>query len=462
MGVRNREMDGPLASNESRSHRDRIDAMISVFQFKFLPPRGTSASHMGSNKRRTAPSTTAESATEANTSALYKTSYILAILAALIGFFFSQLQELYVELKNEDASANGAAANTKNNRLLSPLDEPTGRGAAVISVDWKAERRLQKRIQEQEQQVLHGDAQQQSKQEQARDETVDAIASMVKKYVDRNEPFVCRHCMMPESLGGWWNVDANLLEAIGADTLMPIRVAKSKGKEDPTQFQRSAQSDATTQTTDKSAYQEKNMTASDFFEKYKDHSGRGLGGSSDEHWYAAQTDVVTVLPGLLKYVASSAPPKHQLVEAVGPAPPSSHHPVTLYFGAGERTTQLHYDSLENVVCLASGGTKTFALYDPVSSSKYLYIDRSVHGNFSPANPEDPGSNHPLAKFALPSTVTLSTGDCLYLPVYWYHTGTSSDERTISINWWRSPNTQKMFMLESIFCGRKDFGAAANC
>ena len=409
---------------------------------------------MGSNKRRTAPSTTAESAAE-DTTALGKTSYILAILAALIGFFFAQLRELYIELKNEDATAN-----TESNTLSSPFEEPNGRGVAVISVDWEAERRLQKRIQERQEQ--HGDSQQQSKQEQTRDETVDAIASLVKNYVDRNEPFVCRHCMMPESLGGWWDVDANLLEAIGVDTLMPIRVAKSKGNEDPTQFQRSAKSDATTQTTDKSAYQEKNMTASDFFEKYKDHSGHSPGGSSDEHWYAAQTDVIQVLPGLLKYVASSAPPKHQLMEAVGPTPPSSHHPVTLYFGAGERTTQLHYDSLENVVCLASGGKKTFALYDPVSSSKYLYINRSVHGNFSPANPQDPDPHYPMAKFALPSTVTLSAGDCLYLPVYWYHTVTSSEERTISINWWRSPNTQKMSMMESIFCGRKDFGAAAKC
>ena len=393
---------------------------------------------MGSNKRRTAPPKTAESAVE--DSALGKTSYILAVLAALVGFFFSQWRELCVELKNED------------DRILSALDEPNGRGVSLLSVDWEAERRLQKRKQEQEQ----------SKQEPT-DETVDVIAPTVKKYVDRNEPFVCRRCMMPESLGGWWDVDENLLEAIGADTLMPIRVAKSTpNKEDPTQFQRSAKSDATQQRTDKSAYHEKNITASDFFAKYGDHSGHSTGQSSDEHWYAAQTDVVEVLPGLLKYVASSAPPKHQLMEAVGPTPPSSHHPVTLYFGAGKRTTQLHYDSLENVVCLASGGTKTFALYDPVSSSKYLYIDRSVHGNFSPANPEDPEPNHPMAKFALPSTVTLATGDCLYLPVYWYHTVTSSEERTVSINWWRSPNTQKMSMLESIFCGRKDFGAGAKC
>ena len=381
-----------------------------------------------------------------NPPAIGSTSLILAVLAALIGFFFSQLQQLYIEL---NSLGDTHISTTDAMQSHAAFDGPSGRGVASIVVDWEAERRLQKKKQEQEQN---------NHEKKPTDETVEDISSIVKKYVDRNEPFVCRRCMMPESLGGWWDVDANLLEAIGADTVMPIRVAESSTNRNPTQFQRSAESDPKHQTTEKSAYQEKNMTASDFFSQYKDHSGLG----HDEHWYAAQVDVVTTLPGLLKYIASSAAPKHQLMEAVGPTPSSSRHPVTIYFGAGERTTQLHYDSLENVVCLASGGTKTFALYDPVSSSKYLYIDRSVHGNFSPANPTNPGPNHPMAKFALPSMVTLSVGDCLYLPVYWYHTVTSSDERTISINWWRSPNTQKMSMLESIFCGRKDYGAGAKC
>ena len=405
---------------------------------------------MGPNsKRRVAPaSTMSPSAADDPPSAIGSTSLILAVLAALIGFFFSQLQQLYIELNSLDDAHTSTADAVQSHTAI---DEPSGRGVASIVVDWGAERRLQKKQQEQEQE-------QEQNNHEPTDEIVENISSIVKKYVDRNEPFVCRRCMMPESLGGWWDVDANLLEAIGADTVMPIRVAESSTNRNPTQFQRSAESDAKHQTTEKSAYQEKNMTASDFFSQYKDHSGLG----HDEHWYAAQVDVVTQLPGLLKYIASSAAPKHQLMEAVGPTPSTSRHPVTIYFGAGERTTQLHYDSLENVVCLASGGTKTFALYDPVSSSKYLYIDRSVHGNFSPANPTNPDPNHPMAKFALPSMVTLSVGDCLYLPVYWYHTVTSSNERTISINWWRSPNTQKMSVLESIFCGRKDYGAGAKC
>ena len=399
---------------------------------------------MGSNnKRPVAPASTITPSAAENPPAIGSTSYLLAVLAALLGFFFSQLQQLYIELNSLDDTHTSTTDAVQSHTAF---DGPSGRGVASIVVNWEAERRLQKKQQEQEQEQNN---------HEPTDETVENISSIVKKYVDRNEPFVCRRCMMPESLGGWWDVDANLLEAIGADTVMPIRVAESSTNRNPTQFQRSKH-----QTTDKSAYQEKNMTSSDFFSQYKDHSG--LDNDDDEHWYAAQVDVVTTLPGLLKYIASSAAPKHQLMEAVGPTPSTSRHPVTLYFGAGERTTQLHYDSLENVVCLASGGTKTFALYDPVSSSKYLYIDRSVHGNFSPSNPTKPSPNHPMAKFALPSIVTLSVGDCLYLPVYWYHTVTSSDERTISINWWRSPNTQKMSMLESIFCGKQDFGAGAKC
>ena len=71
----------------------------------------------------------------------------------------------------------------------------------------------------------------------------------------------------------------------------------------------------------------------------------------------------------------------------------------------------------------------------------------------------------MAAFALPSFVTLQPGDCLYVPVYWYHTVTSSEERTVTINWWRSPDRQKMGRLEGMFCDKEGYaarGAAAKC
>ena len=238
---------------------------------------------MGSNnKRHVAPASTITPSAAENPPAIGSTSYLLAVLAALLGFFFSQLQQLYIELNSLDDTHTSTTDAVQSHTAF---DGPSGRGVASIVVDWGAERRLQTKKQEQEQ-----------NNHEPTDEAVENASSIVKKYVDRNEPFVCRRCMMPESLGGWWDVDANLLEAIGSDTVMPIRVAKSSTNRNPTQFQRSKH-----QTTDKSVYQEKNMTASDFFSQYRDHNGL----DNDEHWYAAQVDVVTTLPGLLKYIASS-------------------------------------------------------------------------------------------------------------------------------------------------------------
>ena len=127
------------------------------------------------------------------------------------------------------------------------------------------------------------------------------------------------------------------------------------------------------------------------------------------------------------------------------------------------TTQTHYDSLENIVCVVSGGTKTFRLYDPPTAKLLLYVNRAKHGNGSPVPPDEPSNKEfPMARYALPSVVQLEKGDCLYLPVYWYHSVTSSADRTISINWWRKPSRNKMVVLEGLFCGNDEFGASAKC
>ena len=375
-----------------------------------------------------------------------------AILAMLLGFFGAQLGDLYVELSREqrqdhwqDDDGTGAS--------------PIGRGVTRIQIDWRLEGYSQSDTNQDYQSESYGIIK----------EALTEKIGEVRGFVERNEPFVCRRCMAEQSLGGWWDVDSNLLDAIGKGTYMPVRVAtlasacSSNGtsamSSNPTHFQRLTAPGS--QGKDRSAYREKNMTALEFLEGYRIHDGR-LDANESEHWYAAQVDVIKVLPGLLKYVIASSPPKRQMLEAIGPTPPSLYHPITLYFGAGERTTQLHYDSLENFCCLVSGGRKEFSLYDPASSAKYLYADRSIFGNGSPVIPSNPGPDHPLAKYALASHVSLQPGDCLYLPVYWYHTVTSSDERSISINWWRRADHEKMKMLENLFCGEESYGAEAKC
>lgn len=124
------------------------------------------------------------------------------------------------------------------------------------------------------------------------------------------------------------------------------------------------------------------------------------------------------------------------------------------------------------MCLVRGGTKRFELYDPFTSSRVLYVDRSKYGNASPVNNHPHEKNvqqqqqqsyyYPLFRYALPVTVDLHVGDCLYLPVYWYHTVISSQDSTISINWWRVPHRQKMMVLENVFCDKYEYASKAKC
>lgn len=137
----------------------------------------------------------------------------------------------------------------------------------------------------------------------------------------------------------------------------------------------------------------------------------------------------------------------------------------MYLGTGPLTTQTHYDSLENIVCVVSGGAgrKVFRLFDPPTAAMLLYADRTKYGNGSPVPPDELSfEKFPMSKYALSFIVELQQGDCLYLPVYWYHSVTSSADRTVSINWWRKPQRNKMVVLEGLFCGNDHFGARAKC
>jgi hypothetical protein len=84
-----------------------------------------------------------------------------------------------------------------------------------------------------------------------------------------------------------------------------------------------------------------------------------------------------------------------------------HLPHTLslsrryWSGVGAPITQLHYDSRDNLVCVAAGGWKTFRLVDPVQSAALLYSHDDRDGNTSPVRLDDPV--HTAAEYvALPS------------------------------------------------------------
>lgn len=280
------------------------------------------------------------------------------------------------------------------------------------------------------------------------------VAATITPFVDRNEAFVCRGCI-PQTRLRFWSNDAAMLEIVGPDAEIPVRVAKrsssSTASSSGTLFRR-----LITPGTSKSAYDERIMQISEFLAAYDNKT-------SEDHLYGAQIPIVTHLPQLIDQIRASAP-LGTLVEALGPTPPVNHKPLSMYIGYGPLKTQTHYDSLENFVCVMSGGMKTFELYDPATASLYMYINRREQGNgasvFDNTGSKDRRQSFPLSKYAIPTRVSLSPGDCLYLPVYWYHSVESSEHRTISINWWRMPDRSKMIDLEHIFCGHSEESASA--
>lgn len=278
----------------------------------------------------------------------------------------------------------------------------------------------------------------------------EGVDAEMAAFVERNEPFLCRKCLK-DTL--FWQDDANIVETVGKEAILQVRIAnRTTDKHIPTHFRRDA---APGTRGEESAYHEENMTIIDFMKSYNNPD-------SKEHLYAAQINVASALPGLIPRIKQTAPPAN-LLEAVGTTPARSQRPISIYLGTGPLTTQIHYDSLENVVCVASGGRKIFRLFDPPTSSLLLYADRTKYGNGSPVPPDEPSfKEFPMAKYALPIIVQLDQGDCLYLPVYWYHSVTTSAERTVSINWWRKPVRNKMITLEGLFCGKNQHGSSATC
>mmetsp|Transcript_30864 Transcript_30864/g.46851 ORF Transcript_30864/g.46851 Transcript_30864/m.46851 type:complete len:351 (+) Transcript_30864:74-1126(+) len=275
------------------------------------------------------------------------------------------------------------------------------------------------------------------------------LGRAVAEFVDRNEPFVCRSCIEAKKLE-FWNRDENLGEVVSNDTAaVSIRISQSK---DSGKAIFARKSDISPNS-EESVYSEQKMSFHDFLRVYDQPL------ENDIHYYGAQINVVESLPSLMPKIKASAP-SAAILNAVGPTPSAKHRPLTLYIGKGPLTTQTHYDSLENLVCVVAGGTKTFDLYDPASSSLWLYVDRPKHGNASPVTTDN--NNFPLSKFAIPSTATLHPGDCLYVPVYWYHSVLTSAHRTISINWWKRPDHHKMSVLEKLFCGREGELSRAKC
>ena len=113
----------------------------------------------------------------------------------------------------------------------------------------------------------------------------------------------------------------------------------------------------------------------------------------------------------------------------------------------------------------AGGWKKFSLVDPFQASALLYSHEERDGNTSPVRldqPDEIDRRFPLAKYLLPLEATLRPGDCLLVPVYWFHQVESATERTISVNYWRQPDAKRKDIIGKLLCGHTHSKAAKRC
>jgi len=279
-------------------------------------------------------------------------------------------------------------------------------------------------------------------------------------FIRRNEPFVCRqeclrnpHQLLQQEGQLWWDDDKNLIQMEGNATIH-VRAATATTTTPGNHF--TVEDTPTTTTTffpryGEGAYKHINMTLKQYLDNYS-HRGNDS-EKNDPVLYAAQLDLQT-LPGLRPYL-----PDWEFLDLFG-----TREQETIYIGRGTKT-QLHYDSRENWVCVLSGTSKAFVLYDPITSAALLYIDAEQYGNTSPIEneSEDIHQRYPMAQYALPVRVTLYAGDCLYLPIYWFHSvETGLGVRSISVNWWRRPDERKKEIIGRLLCGQSHRKASAKC
>eukprot|EP00040_Diaphanoeca_grandis_P022960 m.124234 g.124234 ORF g.124234 m.124234 type:complete len:389 (+) comp29048_c0_seq1:108-1274(+) len=296
----------------------------------------------------------------------------------------------------------------------------------------------------------------------------------MSRFIDENTPFVLRS-VIPQTQLLVFESDEELLRlareasaqpdaTIGSSFVEPtisVRVLERSqtpggGESDVVMFQRHGKV---------LGYKKENITFENFLSRYNTRALVNTYNTDDELnvrkevLYAAQIDLLSYLPGVAAVVPRFPLSQNML------GPPSTLAPLTMYMGAGAPVTQLHYDSRENLVCVVAGGWKKFVLVDPIIASAVLYSHSDRDGNTSPVPLTDAkaiAANFSMAKYAHPITVTLHAGDCLYLPLYWYHTVSSAPQRTISVNYWRVPSKLKKEVVGRLLCGSRNKQSAKKC
>ncbi|WP_342089304.1 cupin-like domain-containing protein [Dyadobacter sp. OTU695] len=106
--------------------------------------------------------------------------------------------------------------------------------------------------------------------------------------------------------------------------------------------------------------------------------------------------------------------------------------TNVWIGGGGCVSPLHFDTSHNFL-VQIVGRKKITLFPP-SDSKFLY--QGTRPGFFHVSEIDMNrlEQYPLFKHANTYTLTLHTGDILYIPLYWWHLVESLD-MSVSVNYW---------------------------
>ena len=112
----------------------------------------------------------------------------------------------------------------------------------------------------------------------------------------------------------------------------------------------------------------------------------------------------------------------------------------MWMSSGGTSSVLHNDASENINCLLDG-TKTLVMFN-ASHRDSLETEAcgwTTNGAFSAADSDKIDlTEYPGFKGLDSWDATMETGDCLYIPVQWYHHVKSPGPRNLAINVWFQP------------------------
>jgi len=136
--------------------------------------------------------------------------------------------------------------------------------------------------------------------------------------------------------------------------------------------------------------------------------------------------------------------------------------INHWFSSGGTSSVLHKDGFENINCLMAG-SKDLVFIPPHYSTDDLHWDyRQNHGHSWIDTDKVDLIKYPKFKKIKYFNVHMDQGDCLYIPIGWYHSvrshSTPENPKNMAINlWWEMAKDDKEKAEVGKVCDRGDVG-----